>query len=228
VYFQELHTRLIDVARERVHAGEVTERGLARIAGVSQPHMHNLLKRIRALSIGSADRLMHALDIRVPDLLWGVSSERNAGVQAIPMVRNRIGPGAGAVLTAIRGHFPFPRSLLKGLVDPLAARLGPDLVLPKAVAPHDLVLLDQNPRMRSAPGSRGVWVVDEGAGLRVRYLLTGGTDLFAANEATLEDPHKWVSFPQPGRNILDIVRARIVWISREMEKEPAGPADPAR
>ena len=90
------------------------------------------------------------------------SRERDAGVQAIPIIRNRIGPGTDAVLTAIRGHFPFPRSLLKGLVDPLAARLGPDLVLPKTVAAHDLVLLDQNPRIRSAPGGGGVWVVDDG------------------------------------------------------------------
>jgi hypothetical protein len=41
MYFLELHTRLVDLARERVHAGEVTERGLSRMCGVSQPHMGN-------------------------------------------------------------------------------------------------------------------------------------------------------------------------------------------
>ncbi len=61
MYFRELHQRLIDVARERVRAGEFTERALARIAEVSQPHMHNVLKGIRALSPDSADRLMRAL-----------------------------------------------------------------------------------------------------------------------------------------------------------------------
>jgi hypothetical protein len=142
------------------------------------------------------------------------------------MLRDRIGPGTDAVLTAIRGHIPLPQSLLKDVVDPLAARLGPDLVLPKALAAHDLVLLDQNPSLRSVPsGKCSCWVVSDGAGLRVRYLRMGGTSLYVANELTLEDPPRWHSIPLQGRNILDIVRARIGWMGREMEKEATGPAD---
>ena len=49
MYFQELQGRLIDIARERVHTGQLTERGLARLCGISRPHMHNVLKNIRAL-----------------------------------------------------------------------------------------------------------------------------------------------------------------------------------
>jgi hypothetical protein len=220
VYFHELQVRLIDVARERVRSGELTERGLARMCGISQPHMHNVLKKIRALSTAAADRLMQALDIRFADLLWRVSSEPDADVRAVPMLRNRIGPGTDTVLTEIRGHFPLPESLLKDVVNALVARLGPDLVMPKSLAAHDLVLLDQNPRLRVAPGGRSIWVVSEGAGLRVRYLRVEDARLCVANEVTLEDPRKWQSIPLQGRNILDIVRARIVWMGREMEKEP--------
>jgi hypothetical protein len=217
---------LIDIARERVRSGRLTERGLARSCGISQPHMHNVLKNIRVLSTAAADRLMHALDIGVSDLLWRISTEPDAGVRAIPIIRNRIGPGSEAIFSAIRGHFPLPESLLRGLVDPLAARLGPDLVLPKALAAHDLVLLDQNPRVRSEPGGAGIWVVKENASLSIRYLRMRGTSLCLANEVTLENPQLWHSIPPAGRNILEIVRARIVWMGREMEKEPAGPADP--
>jgi hypothetical protein len=175
VYFRELQGRLIDIARSRVQAGELTERGLARMCGLSQPHMHNILKGIRSLSFGSADRMMRALEIQVPDLIWRISTERDASVRAIPIIRNRIGPGTDAVLTAIRGHVPMPQTVLKGVVDPLAARVGPDLVLPRALAAHDLILLDQNPQLRSAPaGGNSLWVVTEGAGLRVRYLRMGG------------------------------------------------------
>jgi hypothetical protein len=228
VYFRELQDRLIDIARARVRAGELTERGLARMCGISQPHMHNVLKNIRMLSTGAVDRLMRALDIHISDLLWRVSTEPDAGFRAIPIVRNRIGPGYDAVFGVIRGHYPLPESLLRDIVDPLAARLGPDLVLPEALAAHDLVLLDQNPRVRSTPvGGASIWVVKEGTSLSVRYLRMDGTSLYLANEVTLRHPEQWHSIPLAGRNILDIVRARIVWIGREMEKESDGPFDPA-
>jgi hypothetical protein len=217
VYFEELQGRLIDIARDRVRAGQLTERGLARLCGMSQPHMHNVLKRIRTLSNGSADRLMAALGLSVSDLLWRVAAEPDAGIQAIPVVRNRIGPGTDPVFTVTRGFVPISRSLLTGLADPVAARLGPDLVLPKALAPHDLVLLDQNPLLRASPVGRRLWVVKEEGGLRVRYLRLGGTRLYIANETTVDDPQKWLSVPLKGRNIQDIVRARIVWVGRELD-----------
>jgi hypothetical protein len=143
------------------------------------------------------------------------------------MINSRIGPGNHAVISELHGHFALPRQLLNGLVDPLVARLGPDLVLPGALASNDLVLLDQNPQRRLVPGNNGIWVVTEDAALRVRYLRMKGARICIANEVTLEDPLKWQSIPPPGQNTLDIVRARIVWICREMEKEPPGPADQA-
>jgi hypothetical protein len=227
VYFRNLQERLIDIARERVQAGKLTERGLARLCGVSQPHMHNVLKSIRCLSTDAADRLMRVLDIQISDLSWRISAEPETGAETIPMVRSRIGPGSDVAFSEFRGHFTVPRWLLRGLVDPIVARLGSDLVLPKALAAHDLVLLDQNPLRRESPGSDGVWVITEDAGLRVRYLRVEGARIYVANEVTLEDPRKWHSIPTPGQNILDIVRARIVWMGREMETESAGPADQA-
>lgn len=228
MYFQDLQGKLIGIARERIQAGELTERGLARMCGISQPHIHNVLKNVRLLSTEALDRLMRALDIRVADLLWGVSKEPGPHFRAIPLVRNRIGPGSEAALTSLRGHYPFPEPLLSELVEPLAARLGPDLVLPRGLVAHDLVLLDQNPLERSAPsGDTGVWVVKEGSSLSVRYVRRGGTHLYVGNEATHEQPERWRAVPLAQRNILDIVKARIVWISRKMEKGPAGPPDAA-
>jgi len=61
--------RVRQAARESVRNGEFTERGLARLTGVSQPHMHNVLKGVRFLSIKLADRILYALDIQLIDLL---------------------------------------------------------------------------------------------------------------------------------------------------------------
>lgn len=67
--FHDLHQRLIEELRQRVHRGEVTERGLARETGVSQPHMHNVLNGKRLLSAEMADAILAHLDMDLLDLL---------------------------------------------------------------------------------------------------------------------------------------------------------------
>jgi hypothetical protein len=82
---------------------------------------------------------------------------------------------------------------------------------------HDLVLLDQNPNLRVDPEPNSLWVVSEGGGLRVRYLKFSGGRLFVGNETNVAEPHLWQAISLQGRNILDIVRARVVWMSREIK-----------
>jgi hypothetical protein len=223
MYLEDVYQRLIETARQRVRAGVLSERGLARECGMSQPHMHNVLKDIRSLSAASADRLMRALRTTVPELLWRYPGEAETSVRAIPLLRGRIGPGGETGLTTFRGYSPFPGTLVDQLVAPVAARLAPELVLPAALHYNDLVLLDQNPAVRSTPRGRNCWVVSDGSGLRVRYVMVGGTRVYLASETTVDDPQRWQAVPLQGRNILDIVRARIVWIGRELEAEKAGP-----
>ena len=67
--FHDLNQRLIENLRRRVRSGEVTERSLARATGVSQPHMHNVLKGKRLLSPEMADAVLKQLDMNVLDLI---------------------------------------------------------------------------------------------------------------------------------------------------------------
>ena len=67
--FDDLRTRLIDNLRLRVRSGEVTERSLARLTGVSQPHLHHVLKGKRQLSLETADLILRRLHMDVLDLL---------------------------------------------------------------------------------------------------------------------------------------------------------------
>ena len=60
---------LVNHLRERVRSGELTERGLARLTGVSQPHIHNVLKGYRVFSVGTADVILFHLKLDVMDLL---------------------------------------------------------------------------------------------------------------------------------------------------------------
>ena len=67
--FKNLHYRLTEYLRELVRSGELTERSLARITRVSQPHIHNVLKGKRFLSSQMADGILHRLDLDLADLL---------------------------------------------------------------------------------------------------------------------------------------------------------------
>ena len=64
--FQE---RLTAYLRELVRSGEVTERGLARLTQVSQPHIHHVLKGKRLLSPETADKILRLLRLDLMDLL---------------------------------------------------------------------------------------------------------------------------------------------------------------
>jgi hypothetical protein len=67
--FQELHDCLAEQVASRVRNGELTERGLARRAGLSQPHLHNVLKGKRYFSLQSADLVLRELGISILDLV---------------------------------------------------------------------------------------------------------------------------------------------------------------
>jgi transcriptional regulator with XRE-family HTH domain len=67
--FGELEGRLIENLRERVRCGELTERGLARLTGISQPHIHNVLKGKRYFSAQTADAILRELQVDLLDLI---------------------------------------------------------------------------------------------------------------------------------------------------------------
>jgi len=67
--FHELQGRFVVFLRERVRSGELTERGLARLTKVSQPHIHNVLKEKRLLSIDTSDKILRRLRMDLLDLI---------------------------------------------------------------------------------------------------------------------------------------------------------------
>ena len=69
VYFEMLLRRLRDRLNQAVRNGDLTERGLARHVGLSQSHIHNVLKGARILSPHVADRMLNRLGLTVMDLL---------------------------------------------------------------------------------------------------------------------------------------------------------------
>jgi transcriptional regulator with XRE-family HTH domain len=68
MYFGLLQNRLLERLRRRIRNGELTERQIARLTGLSQPHIHNVLKGARILSPESADLVLLQLKISLFDL----------------------------------------------------------------------------------------------------------------------------------------------------------------
>jgi transcriptional regulator with XRE-family HTH domain len=64
-----LQQRLVEELRLRVRSGEATERGLARLSGISQPHLHHVLKGKRTFSIETSDEVLRRLRIDVLQLI---------------------------------------------------------------------------------------------------------------------------------------------------------------
>ncbi|MCS7314027.1 MAG: helix-turn-helix transcriptional regulator [Bryobacterales bacterium] len=87
MYFADLHERLLDHIRSLLDRGETTERRLARQAGLSQSHLHNVLKGARGLSNHLADRLLRHLDLSVVDLLSPEERNSTLGRRQIPPPR---------------------------------------------------------------------------------------------------------------------------------------------
>jgi hypothetical protein len=189
--------------------------------------MHNVLKGIRTLSPLAADRLMRALDVTVPQVVWSAGESGFAEVRAVPVLRNRIGPGTEASFSSFRGYVPFPQGLVAG-IEPLAAYLAADLAMPSEFHTGDLVLLDITRAVRLAPSTPSCWIVAENAGLRVRYVRRARGGLETASYPGLTGARDWRPTPLQGRSIADIVRARIVWIGREIEAPPPGSNEPSR
>lgn len=67
--FANLRLRLVASVREKIRSGELTERGLARLTGISQPHIHNVLKGKKLFSLDVCDLILEELDLDLLDLI---------------------------------------------------------------------------------------------------------------------------------------------------------------
>lgn len=69
--FRPALNALITALNQKLSNGELTERGLARRVGLSQSHIHNVLKGARILTPAVADQILCELNWGIEDLLPG-------------------------------------------------------------------------------------------------------------------------------------------------------------
>lgn len=227
MYFESLQESLVANLRTRVRSGEFTERRLAHLAGISQPHINNVLKGERNLSTHLVDRILQALHMSVLDLLGSTAglTGGHAGVLAdfreVVVLEGRIGPGHPFPLRPSPSErMLFPISFLEKFVAPQLVRLGHDPKMTPILRENDLVMLDRSEARRTHPERGGLYLVNRYGQGAVRRLRIHARRLWMVAEDALERPADWEPIMASGEHIPDIVRAKLVWLGRDLEAVP--------
>ncbi len=214
--FHQLFEALLRHVRQLIQRGEVSERGLARLIGYSQPHVHNVLAGVRHMNIRFADDLLGGLGLSLQDL--SPSMSRLAPLSHIPVPLcpgeispNREYPRENGVATAILA----PAAAVSASANCLAFRVGADEnSMWPTVWPGDTIVVDSALRDRRHPDVRAIYILRiNGRGFVRRCRKVGDRLLILSDqESPSGPPVTWVSLET--RKILDVVRGRIVWIGR--------------
>lgn len=229
VTFALMQRRLLEVLRQRLRNGDFTERGLARSVGLSQPHVHNVLKGARGLSPDVGDLLIAGLDLSLIELLGAdelgealmAKQMRRQGTHSVPVLVGRIGPDDPFPSLRTVGEWVVTRGPeLSSLRRPAFARLGADPAISPEWIKHGYALLDFDEASRAEPGMPAWYVLRwRGAGY-VRQVCLRDRTLVVLGQQTLEGRDGPESMAVEDGTLLQVVRGRLVWVGPD--PMPAG------
>jgi hypothetical protein len=222
---REAQLKLLTYVRDRIHNGELTERGFARLIGISQPHAHNVLKGVRNLSPHIFDLILKAFHISLLDLASLEALEANLklrksedpvpemGILAAP-----IGPGMPwPNRINIRQRYPLP---FKAQLTPpgiVAARWVQDLAMHETLARFDIAVLDTSLGARSEISPEGLYIVDRSGEAVFRYMRPGVQGCYLIADASKHFPALWERVGISRSDLPNLIRARVLWLGRERD-----------
>jgi hypothetical protein len=215
--FEDASQQLLRVVRERIRGGAASERGLAKLAGVSQPHMHNVLAGKRGLAVGVADRLLAILGMSLEDLL--LDAGKPMAELGVPLLESPIGGGRAfpRIASGQPLHY-FDRVRLEPLQSPCLGRVADDeIAMRPTLWPGDDVLLDFGWRTRRRPHSAAIYAIEwQGRSYLCRCYTASGALITLVESQSRVAPPERISLE--ARNVEDIVRAEIVWFGRMLTR----------
>ena len=224
--YREAQLKLLAYVVDRIRNGELTERGFARLIGISQPHVHNVLKGVRNLSPEVFDSILKYFHMSLLDLASTEEVEANlrrrkplTHVPEAPFLDSPIGPGLQwpAGINWRRSYpLPFPSMVMQtGLV---MAELAPDSYMRETLAGWDVALLDTSDRARSEISPFGLYVVSRGGESVLRYIRPGARGFYLLSDTTLEKPAEWERLEIAASDFVETVKARVRWVGRERDR----------
>lgn len=211
IQFALLKNRLVAHLRSRVRSGELTERRVARLSGISQPHVHNVLSGKRVFSSSLADQVMRSLGISLFDLLEP-GEGRLGGSVAVPVLDGR-------------NVIWLPEWLVERLEQAAAFVLSADPGMEPFFHAGDIALVEQSEAARLEPGRRGCYIVEARGELLIRRVRKQRQRLYLLS---LDNPNPlpWDFISLADRNILEVVRAKVIWTGRNLEHPSLAPEPP--
>lgn len=215
-----MQRRMVAYVRGLMANGELTERGLARLVGVSQPHIHNVLKGARSLSPEIGDQISGVLGLSLLELaesaeLASVLEDRVADDAAHRLVR----AAAGQIspyqrfpdLTAADKWVRAPASLLEKVDRPVLTGFLPDPEMAPCFRRATHVLLDLDEKARLAANERCWYALRWGGAGYVRQVRREGGALMVLGQRTWRQVALPDRIPLGDMPALAVIRARVAW-----------------
>ncbi len=223
--FQDARLKLLAYVRSEVRNGELTERGFARLIGISQPHAHNVLKGVRTLSPEVFDLILKYLHLSLLDLapLHEIEAQlerrrTRERVAQIAFLAAPIGPGhpwpAGVNW---RRTFPAPFPSLTAPAELAMAKFTVDPQMTATLSSYDLALLDT--RSRGAVFPQGLYVVEHNGEAVMRYIRSGAERYYLITDAELNNPTAWEPLRLSPLEFGALVKARVIWLGRVGDRD---------
>lgn len=224
--FQDARLKLLAYVRNEIRNGELTERGFARLIGISQPHAHNVLKGVRNLSPEVFDLVLKYFHLSLVDLAPMEEIEEQLQrrrarerVAEVGFLESPIGPGnpwpSGVNW---RKTFPVPFPSGSAPAELVMATLTPDPAMNRLAA-YDIALLDTSERGRAAISPQGLYIIERKGEAVLRYIRSGSAHYYLISDADMDRPASWEPLALSTAQFHAAVKGRVVWLGRERDRD---------
>ena len=221
--YQDAQSKLLALVRDQIHNGELTERSLARRIGISQPHVHNVLKGVRNLSPEIFDSMLEHFQMSLLDLApvedLEISLRRRATERTaeVGLLLGAIGPGMPWP-SGVRRRFPLPFASVTAPAELIMAEVSFDPDMSRTLADADLALLDISEERRRDFAPDGLYVIRRSGEALLRYIRPGSLGYYLARDTNMNRPVAWEELPLTSEEMEQAVAARVRWLGRERDR----------
>lgn len=226
--FLQFQDRLISHLREKIRNGEVTERGLALNVGISQPHIHRVLKGEKALSLFNLDLMLQYLSRNLLHFCTAGEIEAcNAKLSAsirpmveVPLYFSRIGPGCPWKGTLNRqDRRSIPCETIGALRQVALARVAPDPGMISSLQNYNLALLTKDDHF--SDDCESLYAIARGQEAVIRRVRHGRRRVYLVTDRAHNKPLQWEAIPLSNRASLPRIIGRVIWMGTDAVRQPA-------